>query len=289
MQGKNYDVNFYYSKLKYDDINKQCPHCGSNISNNKNNSDFSSKCPYCGTVLDESDNIYRLEGVMHWENIYFIDDMKKIGKKLLIPSIILSIYLIAMMFISPTSVVFQSALILFLYLILTTIFLLINIENVYTPDFSKFKNYIKSINPNFDPIKLYMNIKNKVMSIHFSINFSKYQNIVDSELIIIETLNYFEDDKYQNISLKIRLKNFNLINNEKIENSYEDIFIKARKSLDNKDNFVSESKKFNCKNCGAKIDKLSNGICKYCNTKIITSDYDWEIIEYSSKNINNLK
>ena len=54
--------------------------------------------------------------------------------------------------------------------------------------------------------------------------------------------------------------------------------MKFRKSL-------NESKKVDkCPNCGAEIDMNSAGICKYCQTKLVTENTKWVLTEKTTKN-----
>lgn len=41
----------------------------------------------------------------------------------------------------------------------------------------------------------------------------------------------------------------------------------------------------NCSNCGAVIDVLDDGVCMYCNTSVVSGEYDWVLVYMKLINI----
>ena len=302
-------LHYYFSKPLYRDDKRKCPHCGNEEEVKYENGKYlESKCSYCNTILDESENDYKLDGVLYWEDIYYQTKLKKIGKILIIPMIIVTIInILALKKYQINSdnisgIINSSFLdfgMLFLYLVLAVK----SYAGMKKPNFENVINKIKEYNCDFIETKFYMNIKNKLQSIHYSdsldevalftsssceIPYSNYKNIIDCNIVIIEPLDFRIEGEYQLINCKARVNNF-FYEKNKVNNRYEDVEFTVRKDKENKNNTVSETELFHCKNCGSPIDKLSNGRCSYCNTKIDITKHDWEIISYQAKEISNYK
>lgn len=173
--------------------------------------------------------------------------------------------------------------------------------------FKKYKNNILNIDllnrvdRCISPEELWQNIDYKLKGIHFAehsseINafsenimdsyLSKYENVVDCNLVEIELMDAQTDNDDYYIKLKARVRLYKFVKS-KIKVSYESVIL----TLHGKKKVIGPRflpiHHYGCNGCGASLDILGGKSCPQCGREYNYLEYDWAIDEYIAKKSSN--